>query len=90
MRCDRCRRTDRAVFARMLPDDAYARVCGRCRDAINAEIPMQLQRLDADVLRDAGMEAPTRQSTIRQRFLKRGLMALTAVIMGKWVAPRMA
>ena len=90
MRCDRCKRTDRAVFARMLPDDAYVRLCGACRDAINAEIPMQLQRLDAHVLRGAGMAAPTRQSSMRQLFLKRRLMALAAVIMVKWIAARVA
>jgi hypothetical protein len=90
MRCDYCRRTNRAVFARMLPDDAYARVCGSCRDAINAEIPMRLQRLNAGALRDAEMESPTRPSSIGPRFLKRGLMALAAVLMGKWAAPRVA
>jgi len=90
MRCDRCKRRDRAVFARMLPDDAYVRVCGTCRDAINAEIPMQLQRLGADVLRGTGMETPTWHSYMGQRFLKRRLMALTVMIMGKWVAARVA
>ena len=89
MRCDRCTRTHGAIFARMFHRDAYARVCGACRDEINADIPIQLQRLDADVLRGAGMETSNWHPYLGQRFLTR-LMAFTALVLGKRTDTRIA
>jgi len=37
MRCSVCRRSDRAVFARLLPRRAYLLLCGVCLDRLNAQ-----------------------------------------------------
>jgi len=38
MRCSVCRRSDRAVFARLLPRRAYLLLCGVCLDRLNAQL----------------------------------------------------
>lgn len=42
MRCSRCRRIDRAVFARLFPGRAYLLLCGVCLSYINANIARAL------------------------------------------------
>jgi hypothetical protein len=43
MRCSLCRRTNRAIFARLFPGHAYLLLCSACLDHINAQIADGLQ-----------------------------------------------
>lgn len=43
MYCSSCRRSDRAIFARLLPGRRYLLLCGLCLDQVNAQIQKCLQ-----------------------------------------------
>ena len=85
MRCDRCTRTDRAIFAPMLYRDAYAGYA-----ALVATRSMPDISITCSVSTRTSFEGPewtsNRQPYLGRRFFTR-LMTFTALVLGKRLDP---
>lgn len=71
MVCTQCRRSNRALFTRILPGRAYSLLCGGCLDEMNATIAAHLRRSNAQprpLRSSVSVPAPTRPSWFRIAF----------------------
>lgn len=70
MRCNSCRRNDRAIFARLFPGRRYVLLCGVCLDRLNGYIHHRLQDGSLLPLRHSNpVRQPYKSHHIRNRMI---------------------